>query len=130
MREDVIKHHKLPIPDHQGPPLVSQPVHLASSPARGSKNTNHSDYTSYKDEGECLGEMERVWNEVAKSEMRITLMNSLRDIKVGFNDIEYFNLGLQYNLKNDLINENERGKGRDTTVVEAAMNMKRKDELR
>ena len=41
MREDVIKHQKLPIPDHQGPPLTNQPVHLASSPARGLNPTNH-----------------------------------------------------------------------------------------
>ena len=135
MGECANNHQLLPIPDHQGPPLNHQPVHLAIPEARGKLRTNcsknqYSVRTSYKDEGESLGEMERVWNEVAKSEMRISLMDSLKEIKVGFNDIEYFNLGLQYNFKSDLHTEIDRDKGRDTTVIEAAMKLKRKDEIK
>ena len=99
MRKCENNHHVLPSPDHQGPPLTNQPVHLANLEARGLKRSKssyknqHSDITSYRDEGVSLGEMERVWNEVDKSEMRITLMDSLKEIKVGFNDIEYLGCG-------------------------------------
>ena len=135
MGECAKNHQSLPIPDQQGPPLNHQPVHLAIPEARGKLRTNcsknqYSVITSYTDEGESLGEMGRVWNEVAKSEMRISLMDSLKEIKVGFNDIEYFNLGLQYNFKSDLHTEIDRDKGRDTTVIEAAMKLKRKDEIK
>ena len=63
--------------------------------ARGSKNKYIlSDLTS-DTEGESLGEMEKVWSEVASTEMRINLMDNLIHNKVGFNDVEMFNLGLE-----------------------------------
>ena len=42
MRKCAINHQVLPIPDHQGPPLTHQPVHLASLEARGLERTQSS----------------------------------------------------------------------------------------
>ena len=50
-------------------------------------------------EGPSLGELERVWTEIAKTEMRIKLMDSLNNMQVGFNDVEMFNLGLEYRIQ-------------------------------
>ena len=79
-------------------------------------------------EGTCLEELEKVWRELTASEMRLNMMNKLQKIRVGFNDIENFNLGLIYNSKT-LNHENYIDKD-DKKVVEAAMNFKRKDEIR
>ena len=78
--------------------------------------------------GTCLEELERVWKELTASEMRLNMMSRLQKIQVGFNDIENFNLGLIYNSKT-LNHENYNDKD-DKKVVEAAMNFKRKDEIR
>ena len=42
MGECAKNHQLLPIPDHQGPPLNHQPVHLAIPEARGKLRTNCS----------------------------------------------------------------------------------------
>ena len=115
-------------PDHLVPVLPHQPVHLATKIARGYKNQNPiSDITS-DTEGYCLGEMEKVWSEIATTEMRINLMDSLIHNKVGFNDVEMFNLGLEISMKSKSLKDSD--KERDTTVIEAAMKRKRKDEVR
>ena len=115
------------IPDHLEPILPHQPVHLASI-ARGYSNPNTiSDLTS-DTEGYSLGEMEKVWSEIATTEMRINLMDSLIHNKVGFNDVEMFNLGLEISMKSKSLKDSD--KERDTTVIEAAMKRKRKDEVR
>ena len=96
--------------------------------ARGYKpHYNISDITSAT-EGHSLGEMEKVWREIASTEMRINLMNNLIHNKVGFNDIEMFNLGLECNMKSKSLKDED--KTRDITVIEAAMTRKRKDEVR
>ena len=86
------------------------------------------DINTSASEGPSLGELERVWIEIAKTEMRIQLMDSLNSMQVGFNDVEMFNLGLEYNLKTKTFQD--KNKQRDTTVIEAAMRVKRKDEIR
>ena len=48
-------------------------------------------------EGFSLKELEKTWQELASSEMRLKMMDSLKLHKVGFNDVENFNLGLVYN---------------------------------
>ena len=71
--------------------------------SRGStQNTfNHSNSTSTS-EGHNLGEVEYVWKELAASEMRLNLMENLQHYQVGFNDVEFFNLGLHFNEKDKL----------------------------
>ena len=61
-------------------------------------NRKISDFTS-KIEGPELGEMCRIWKETATSEMRMRMMSELRGKKLGFNEIENFSLGLQFNFK-------------------------------
>ena len=117
----------LTIPVHQAPILLTQPVHLASMAARGSTNPTLSSTTS-DSEGTSLGEKEKIWSEVASTEMRINLMNNLINNKVGFNDVEMFNLGLEFNMKSKSLKDGDRE--RDTTVIEAAMRRKRKDEIK
>ena len=75
-------------------------------------------------EGSSLGEMERTWRDLAASEMRLNMMDSLKKYKVGFNDVEYFNLGLKYNSKT--LEEDNC----DKKVVEAAMQFKKRDEVK
>ena len=48
-------------------------------------------------EGHSLGELEKVWEDLAASEARIRMMDKLAAFKVGFNDVENFNLGLRFN---------------------------------
>ena len=71
--------------------------------------------------------MEKVWEDLAASEARIKMMNKLANFKVGFNDVENFNLGLIFNSKT--INDEHRDRN-DRKVVEVAMKFKRKDEIR
>ena len=47
---------------------------------------------------------------------------------MGLNDVEMFNLGLEYNMKCKSLKDDD--KVRDTTVIEAAMKRKRKDEIK
>ena len=96
--------------------------------ARGCKNTYSTSDSTSDTEGSSLGEMEGVWREIASTEMRINLMDNLIYNKVGFNDVEMFNIGLENNMKSDSLKDND--KERDTTVIEAAMKRKRKDEVK
>ena len=96
--------------------------------ARGSQTPISVSYFTSATEGESLGEMEKVWCGIASTEMRIKLMENLINKKVGFNDVEMFNLGLESNMKSKSLKE--EGKYRDTTVIVAAMERKRKDEVR
>ena len=70
----------------------------------------------------------KIWEELAASEARLKMMDRLTHFKVGFNDVENFNIGLIYNSKT-LNYDNYAGKD-DRKVVEAAMEFKRKDEIR
>ena len=79
-------------------------------------------------EGYSLGEMRKIWVDLASSEMRLNMMEKLEQYKVGFNDVENFNLGLIYNSKT-ITCENYAEKD-DRKVVEVAMRFKRKDEIR
>ena len=54
----------------------------------------------------------------------MNMMDSLKKYKVGFNDVEYFNLGLKYNSKT--LEEDNC----DKKVVEAAMQFKKRDEVK
>ena len=96
--------------------------------ARGyNKQSSISDFTSDA-EGDSLGEMEKVLSEIASTEMRINLMDNLIHNKVGFNDVEMFNIGLENNMKSKSLKDTD--KERDTTVIEAAMKRKRKYEVK
>ena len=71
--------------------------------------------------------MEVTWKNLAASESRLKMMDKLRTLKVGFNDVEHFNLGLLYNSKN--VNCNNYAEKDDRKIVELAMKFKRKDEI-
>ena len=90
------------------------------------KPTKHSDITSKYIEGKDLSEMEKLWKDIAASEVRIKLMSDLMKKQVGFNDIENFSLGLEYNLKSDKL-KGEQSKPTEP-VVQAAMKLKIRDE--
>ena len=90
-------------------------------------NNSHSPETSAI-EGHSLGELEKTWEDLAASEARIRMMDKLAAFKVGFNDVENFNLGLIFNSKT--INNDEHREGGGKKVVEVAMKFKRKDEIR
>ena len=53
-------------------------------------------------EGQDLSAMPEIWEELARTEMRLQLMSDLIQIKVGFADVEEFNLDLKGNLKNPI----------------------------
>ena len=97
-------------------------------PGRGKQlNQNSSSITSAI-EGISLGEMEVIWRELTASEMRLKMMGRLQKLKVGFNDVENFNLGLVYNSKT--INYDNYTERDDRKIVEVAMRFKHKDEVR
>ena len=92
---------------------------------RGSKNQHSTSSNTSVTEGFNLGEVEKVWRELATSVMRINMMEKLQQYKVGFNDVEYFNLGLHFNAK--MTNYDDKI---DKKIVEEVMKYKRKDEIK
>ena len=54
--------------------------------------------TSKQEEGKVLGELSKLWQDIASSEARLKLMSDLKNKKLGFGEIETFSLGLEYNL--------------------------------
>ena len=77
-------------------------------------------------EGQDLSAESEIWTELAVTEMRLELMSKLMKIKVGFADIEEFNLGLKGNLKNP---QNPKIKElQESKVVRASMEVKMRDE--
>ena len=85
---------------------------------------HHSFYTSTK-EGPDLGELKKLWREGACSEERLKLMTELRNRKLGFNEIEMFSLGLEYNLKSTKMKETSKPTKK---IIETVMEMKMRDE--
>ena len=77
-------------------------------------------------EGTDLSAELEIWEELAVTKMRLQLMSTLIKIKVGFADVEEYNLGLRGSLKNP---ENQ---GltllQEEKVVTAAMEVKMRDE--
>ena len=57
-----------------------------------------SDITS-KIEGKYLSEMRELWKDTAESEMRMNLLTTLKEKKLGLNEEENFSLGLRYSQK-------------------------------
>ena len=78
-------------------------------------------------EGYSLKELERIWQDLASSEMRLKMMDTLQLHKVGFNDVENFNLGLIFNAK--MLTHDNYTEREDKKVVEAAMRFKKTDEI-
>ena len=70
--------------------------------------------------------MLEIWEDLAVTEMRLQLMSRLIKIKVGFGDIEEFNLGLRGNLKNQ--QSSKISEMQDQKVVKVAMEVKMRDE--
>ena len=103
-----------------GYPINPSTRNPASMLVTGYPHNHLSDITSGI-EGLSLGDMEKTWQDTAASD-------SLKKYQVGFNDVEYFNLGLQYNCKNIGKDGDSRGKGRD--IVAAAMEYKKIDEIK
>ena len=82
--------------------------------------------TSKQEEGKVLGELSKLWQDIASSEARLKLMSDLKDKKLGFGEIETFSLGLEYNLKSEKLKDS---KIRPTNkIVEEAMKLKMRDE--
>ena len=88
-------------------------------------NRNISEFTS-KIEGPELGEMCKIWKDTATSETRMKMMTELRHRKLGFNEIESFSLGLQFNFKSGKMKE--QGEKPLEKVIETAMKVKMTDE--
>ena len=77
-------------------------------------------------EGPDLSAELEIWEELAVTEMRLQLMSRLIKLKVGFADVEEFNLGLKGNLKNP---ENSGLNNlQEKKVVTAAMEVEMRDE--
>ena len=94
----------------------------------GRKSSKLSSTVTSAIEGVSLGEMEMTWRNLTASEMRIKMMDRLQRYKVGYNDVENFNLGLIYNSKT--LNCDNYTEKDDKGVVEIAMKFKKMDEIR
>ena len=77
-------------------------------------------------EGPDLSAMSEIWEDLAVTEMRLQLMSTLVKIKVGFADIEEFNLGLKGNLKNQ--QSTKLSEMQNKKFVRVAMEVKMRDE--
>ena len=76
------------------PPPGTQPILRCSETQ---PNKQFSDNTSI--EGKELGELKKLWRDIAASEVRLKMMSDLKQLKLGFNEIEQFSLGQQYDFK-------------------------------
>ena len=97
-------------------------------PGRGKPTKSKPSFYTSAIEGHSLGEMEVTWTKLKESEMRLRMMDTLQKIKVGFNDVESFNLGLVYTAKT--VNFENHTEMDDRKVVEEAMKFKQNDEVR
>ena len=88
--------------------------------------TNRDIRTTSENEGPDLGELKKLWRDIASSETRLNLMSELRKKNLGFNEIEKFSLGLQFNLKSEKMKES--GNKPTQKIIAAAMEMKLRDE--
>ena len=104
---------------------VTPTVMTVSCPVTTSM-TVQSTVTPAETEGTDLSAMPDIWEDLARTETLLQLMKELTKIKVGFADVEEFNLGLRGNLKN-LNSENIDGV-KDNKVVKVAMEIKMRDE--
>ena len=77
-------------------------------------------------EGLDLSAKREIWEELARTEMRLQLMTELIKLKVGFADVEEFNLNLKGNLKNP--NSGRIGEMLEYKVVRPVMEVKMRDE--
>ena len=87
----------------------------------GKTQQNHLSIETSGSEGQSLRKLEKLYEDLAASEARINMMDKLATYKVGFNNVENFNLGRIFNsktLNNDELGERERD---DKKVVETAM---------
>ena len=87
--------------------------------------TNSSIYTSHE-EGPDLGELRKLWRDSACSEERLKMMTELRKKNIGFNEIEMFSMGLEYNLKSEKMKD-QSNKPKQK-VIAAVMEIKIRDE--
>ena len=106
---------------------TSRPSYSAKL-SRSSTNTINPSNSTSAIEGYSLGGLEKIWKELTASEMRLRMMDRLEKYKVGFNDVENFNLGLIYNSKT--LNYDNYDEKDDKKVVEMAIKFQRKDEIR
>ena len=86
---------------HTEPHTAMPPPGMPNSTMHSKIQTiiNSSDITSI--EGKDLGELKKLWKDIAASEVRLKLMSELKRKKIGFNEIEQFSLGLQYDFKSE-----------------------------
>ena len=70
--------------------------------------------------------MEEIWKALARTEMLLQLMTQLVKLKVGFAEVEEFNLGIKGNLKNPM--SEKISEMQDSKIVKAAMEVKMRDE--
>ena len=89
------------------------------------KTNKPSIYTSHE-EGPDLGELIKLWRDSACSEERLKMMTELKKKKIGFNEIEMFSLGLQYNLKSEQMKDSSNKPKQK--VIAAVMDIKMRDE--
>ena len=91
------KNSKLITTTNQASSPINPPYLPSKMPGRGIPPNLTYRLPTSANEGLSLGEMEGVWKELTASEMRLRMMDRLLKAKVGFNDVELFNLGLVYN---------------------------------
>ena len=70
--------------------------------------------------------MNKVWSDIAVSEVKMRMMQELRTLNVGFNEVEEFNLGLMYNCKSQKMKDERNNPTKK--VIKAAMEIKLNDE--
>ena len=70
--------------------------------------------------------MVKVWKDTAMSEARLNLLTKLREIRIGYNEVQKFGLGLRYSLKSEKLQD--RGNKPIFGIVKAAMDLNRRDE--
>ena len=70
--------------------------------------------------------MVKVWREVAASEQRLELLSELRELGIGLNEVEEFNIGLELNYRSERMKN--QCKAAERKVVKVAMDIKIRDE--
>ena len=70
----------------------------------------------------------KTWQEISHSESRLTMMVDLKKMKVGFGDLEHFDMEFNSKFRSIYYQDKVRESGSQSNIVQEAMKIKIRDE--
>ena len=72
----------------------------------------------------------KTWQEISHSESRLTMMVDLKKMKVGFGELEHFDMQFNSKFRSNYYQDKVRESGSQSNIVLEAMKMKIRDEVK